>query len=49
MSNQAYKEFLDWYDDNKYTLPEGFTDDMSMHEARLLYEKLKSEGKLYAQ
>lgn len=43
MSREQYREFLDWFEINKNNLPEGFTDNMSMHEARLLYEKLKHE------
>lgn len=43
MSNESFREFLDWFNIKKDTLPSEFTDDMSMEKARLLWEEKYKE------
>jgi hypothetical protein len=43
---QRFREFAEWFEYYKHDLPEGFTDEMSVHAAQELYFKLKEEDKL---
>lgn len=42
---QEWNEFLDWFDKNKYNLPEWLNEDMSMHECILLWkQRIKNDN-----